>query len=151
MFSVEQANEIVVMLRELEMEQKLTKDMFNRALRRSQSGREVKLNFRQAERHMPGVFNGKATGDTEYILELEARPQNTMRAITKFERFRPFLELLSRFEFVFCRRANYFKKNSICVCSGFNHTQCDCTCTCVVACFHTCVDQIQTHSGEKRD
>ena len=31
------------------------------------------------------------------------------------------------------------KKNQFdfCVCSEFNHTQCDCTCACVVACFHT--------------
>ena len=32
----------------------------------------------------------------------------------------------------------------------FIHTQCDFTCTCVVACFHTRVDQKQTHSGKTR-
>ena len=37
------------------------KDLFNRALRKSQSGSDVKLNFRQAERHVPGMFNGKDT------------------------------------------------------------------------------------------
>ena len=35
------------------------KDLFSRAL--SQSGSDVKLKFRQAERHMPVMFNGKAT------------------------------------------------------------------------------------------
>ena len=64
MISVEQANVIVAKLRELETQQNLMKDLFNRALRTSQSGSDVKWNFRQAERHMPGMFNGKAT---EYI------------------------------------------------------------------------------------
>ena len=47
------------------------KDLFNRALRTSHSGSDVKLNFRQAERHMPGMFNGKATEYTEYGSLLE--------------------------------------------------------------------------------
>ena len=34
------------------------------------------------------------------------------------------------------------------VCSGFDHIQCDCTCACAVACLHTCVDQMQTHSRQ---
>ena len=72
MVSVEQANEIVAKRRELETEQNLMKDLFNRALRTSQSGSEVKLNFCQAERHMPGMFNGKATEYTEYIFKMEA-------------------------------------------------------------------------------
>ena len=33
---------------------------------------EGKLNFRHAERHMPGMFNGKATEYTEYIFKMEA-------------------------------------------------------------------------------
>ena len=45
MVSVEQANEIVAKQRELETEQKLTKDLFNRALRTSQTGGDGKLNF----------------------------------------------------------------------------------------------------------
>ena len=65
-----------------------------------------------------------------------------------FERFRPFLESFRRFEFEFCRRGNYFKNNSIFVCSGFDHMQCNCTCVCAVACFHTCVDQMQTHRSQ---
>ena len=48
------------------------KDLFNRAIRMSQSGGEGKLNFRHAERHMPGMFNGKATEYTEYIFKMEA-------------------------------------------------------------------------------
>ena len=72
MVSVEQANEIVAKLRELETEQNIMKDLFNRALRTSQSGSDVKLNFRQAERHMPGMFSGKATEYTEYIFKMEA-------------------------------------------------------------------------------
>ena len=65
MVSVEQANEIVVKMRELETEQNLMKDLFIRALRMSQSSGEGKLNFRHAERHKPGMFNGKATEYTE--------------------------------------------------------------------------------------
>ena len=62
MISVEQAYEIVAKLRELETEQNLMKDLFM-----NQSGSDVMLNFRQAERHMPGMFNGKATEYTEHI------------------------------------------------------------------------------------
>ena len=72
MVSVEQANEIVAKPRELGVEQHLMRDLFNRALRANQSGSDVKLNFRQAERHMPGMFSGKATKLTEYIFKMEA-------------------------------------------------------------------------------
>ena len=72
MLSAEQANDIVAKLRELESEQKLMKDLVNRALRTTQSGTDVKLNFRHAERHMPGKFNGMATEYTEYIFKMEA-------------------------------------------------------------------------------
>ena len=72
MVSVEQANEIVAKMRELETEQNLMKDLFNRALRMSQWSGEGTLNFRHAERHMPGMFNGKATENTEYIFKMEA-------------------------------------------------------------------------------
>ena len=72
MVSVEQANETVAKMRELETEQNLMKDLFNRALRMSQSSGEGKLNFRHAERHMPGMFNGKATEYTEYMFKMEA-------------------------------------------------------------------------------
>ena len=43
----------------------------------------------------------------------------------KFERFRGFLELISRFEFEFCRRENYFFE-------GFEFLVC--SCECAVAC-----------------
>ena len=57
MVSVEQANEIVAKMRGgLRTEQNLMKDLFNRALRMSQSSGEGKLNFRHAERHIPGMF-----------------------------------------------------------------------------------------------
>ena len=59
-------------MRELETEQNLMKDLFNRALRMSQSSGEGKLNFRHAERHMLEMFNGKATEYTEYIFKMEA-------------------------------------------------------------------------------
>ena len=72
MVSVEQANEVVAKQRELETEQNLMKDSFNRAVRANQSGSDMKLNFRQAERHMPGVFNGNATEHTEYTFKMEA-------------------------------------------------------------------------------
>ena len=72
MVSVEQANEIVAKLRELETEQNLMKDLFNRSFRTGQSGSDVKLNFRQAERHMPGMLNGKATEYLEYTFKMEA-------------------------------------------------------------------------------
>ena len=48
------------------------KDLFNRAVRASQSGSDVKLNCRQAERHMPGMFKGKASENTEYTFKMEA-------------------------------------------------------------------------------
>ena len=72
MVSVEQANEIVAKMRELVTEQNLMKDLFNRALRMSQSSGEVKLNFRHAERHMPVMFKGKETEYTGYIFKMEA-------------------------------------------------------------------------------
>ena len=37
-------------------------------MRTSQTGGDWKLNFRQAERHMPGMLNGQATEYTEYHL-----------------------------------------------------------------------------------
>ena len=69
---MEQTNDIVAKLRELETEQNLMKDAFNRASRTSQSGSGVKLGSRQAERHMPGMFSGLATECTEYIFKMEA-------------------------------------------------------------------------------
>ena len=68
---VERANEIVAKLRELETEQNLVKDLFNRALRAGQSGSDVQLNFRQAERHMPGICS-------------TARPQNTLNTHSRW-------------------------------------------------------------------
>ena len=53
------------------------------------------------------------------------------------ERFRGFLELISRFEFDFRRCGNYFFLNDPKLwCSTFNHTQCGCTCACAVACLY---------------
>ena len=53
----------------------------------------------------------------------------------KFERFRGFLELIIRFEFEFCRRENYFlKDSSFGVFKVQSHTPCGCTCACAVAC-----------------
>ena len=44
-------------------------------------------------------------------------------AENQFERFREFLELVSRFEFEFRRRGNYlFEGFEFLVCSKFNHT-----------------------------
>ena len=54
MVSVEQANEIVTKLRERETEQSIVKDLVHT----SQSGSDVKLNFRYAGRHVPGMFDG---------------------------------------------------------------------------------------------
>ena len=48
------------------------KDLYNRALRTSQTGGDGKLNFRQAERPMPGTSNGKGTEYTEYRFKTEA-------------------------------------------------------------------------------
>ena len=44
-------------------------------------------------------------------------------AENKFERFRGFLELVSRFEFDFRRRGNFFEGFEFLVCSTFNHMQ----------------------------
>ena len=53
-----------------------------------------------------------------------------------FERFRWFLELVSRFEFDFLRRESYFfERFEFLVCSKFNHAPCGRTCA--VACLHT--------------
>ena len=43
-------------------------------------------------------------------------------AENQFERFRGFLELISRFEFEFCRRGFFFEGFEFLVCSKFNHT-----------------------------
>ena len=52
----------------------------------------------------------------------------------QFERFRGFLELISRFEFDFRRRGIFFLNDSnFLVCSKFNHTQCGRACACAVA------------------
>ena len=69
MVSVEHANEMLAKMRELETEQNLMKDLFNRAFGTSQSGSEVKLNIRQAERHA-AMFKGKATEYTEYTFKM---------------------------------------------------------------------------------
>ena len=57
--------------------------------------------------------------------------------------------LFGRFEFEFVVVEIISKKTiRFFVCSGFIHTQCDCTCACAVTCYHTCVDQVQTHSRQ---
>ena len=40
--------------------------------RRVVTGGDGKLNFRQAERHIPGMFNGKATEYSECTFKMEA-------------------------------------------------------------------------------
>ena len=72
MVSVQQANEIVAKLRELEAEQNLMKDLFNSAMRTSQTRSDGKLNFRQVERHVPGMFNDKATEYAISIIKMDA-------------------------------------------------------------------------------
>ena len=60
-----------------------------------------------------------------------------MRPETNSNDFRGFLELISRFEFDFCRYGNYFvERFEFLVCSKFNHTQCGRTCACAVACLY---------------
>ena len=54
-------------------------------------------------------------------------------ARNKFERFRVFLELISRFEFDFLV-AKFFQRFEFLVCSKFNHMQRDCTCACAECC-----------------
>ena len=56
-------------------------------------------------------------------------------AENKFERFRGFSELISRFEFEFRCCGNCFLEGfEFLVCSKFNHTQCGRTCACAVVC-----------------
>ena len=51
--------------------------------------------------------------------------QVTIRPKINSNDFGWFLELISRFEFEFCRRGNFFVNDSnFLVCSKFNHTQC---------------------------
>ena len=56
----------------------------------------------------------------------------------QLERFRVFLELMTRCEFEFRRRGNFFEGFEFLVCSKFNHTHtpCGCKCACAVACLH---------------
>ena len=72
MVIVEQPNEIVPLLRELHTEHNLMEDLFNSAMRTSQTGGDGKLNFRQAKRHMPVMFNGTPTEYTEYTFKMKA-------------------------------------------------------------------------------
>ena len=69
MLSVKQANEIVAKLRELLTEQNCVKDFFDRSMRASQTGGDGKLNFREAERRVPGMFNVKATASIEHVIQ----------------------------------------------------------------------------------
>ena len=55
-------------------------------------------------------------------------------AENKFERFRVFLEWITRFEFEFRRCGIFFEGFEFLVCSKFNHTQCGRACACAVAC-----------------
>ena len=52
----------------------------------------------------------------------------------QFERFRGFLELISRFEFDFLRRENYFLNDSNFWCVQSSITHSGRTCACAVAC-----------------
>ena len=69
MLSVKKAYEIVAKPRELLTEQNCMKDFFNRSMRASQTGGDEKLNFREAERHVPGMFNVKATASNEHVIQ----------------------------------------------------------------------------------
>ena len=60
------------------------KNMFNCAMRTTQSGSDVKLNFRQAERHMPEVCDGNATENTEYKFKMEDQMVETDFGQTDF-------------------------------------------------------------------
>ena len=64
--------------------------------------------------------------------------RNTMQRKINSNEFGEFWELISRFEFDFCRCGNHFlERFEFLVCSKFNHTQCGRTCACAVACLHT--------------
>ena len=54
---------------------------------------------------------------------------------------RPFWDVFTRFEFEFCQRGNYFKKNQ------FDSIHCDCTFTCAVACIPTVVVSLMVHDN----
>ena len=65
--------EIVSKLQQLEIEQAVMKDLFNRAVRSSPpTSGDSKLNVRQAERHVPKEFSGKSGGYAEFVFKIEA-------------------------------------------------------------------------------
>ena len=65
--------------------------------------------------------------------------------------FRRFFALFSRLEFEFCRCGKHVQITiRVFLFSELIHTQCGITFTCVVACFHMRVDEMQTHSGQKK-
>ena len=79
---------------------------------------------------------------------------STIRPEINSNDFGRFWELFSRFEFDFRRCGNSFQLKKFdfwCVWSLFTHTECGFTFTCAVSCFHTCVDEMQTHSGKQRE
>ena len=73
--------------------------------------------------------------NAEKVSQLRSELQHYHAADNQFERFRGFLDLISRFEFEFRRGENYIcERFEFLVCSKFNHTQCGRTCACAVAC-----------------
>ena len=66
--TTEQITETANKLQHLQMEQAVMNDLFNHAVRSfpSHSG-DSKLNFRQAERHMPKAFSGKSGRYVDFV------------------------------------------------------------------------------------
>ena len=78
--------------------------------------------------HMNGVVLGEASAALAIVArrglgKLRHLDTHYCSVQNQFERFRGFLELISRFEFDFLRRENYFfERFEFLVCSKFNHT-----------------------------
>ena len=83
MATVEQLNEVIMKISDiatkvqaLDHEQGLMKDLFARAVRGGQEGggarADRKLNYREAERHMPKEFSGKGAMFSDYVFRMES-------------------------------------------------------------------------------
>ena len=91
--------------------------------------------------------SGKAVGGSEHVHKHVT--MCTMRFLINSDDFGRFWNYLADSDSYFVVAEIISRNDSIfcaCVFSGFNHMPCDCTCACVVACFHTCVDQMHIHS-----
>ena len=71
MVTTEQMGTVLARLQQLEHDQSMLRDLFTRAVG-SGAGQGVKLNYREAEKHMPKEYSGKGLAFAEYVFKMEA-------------------------------------------------------------------------------